>query len=108
MKPGLTIFEKIQADLIASEPEVSEGKMMSAPGLKYRKDTFLFYLPKTDEMGFRLGAEFSPGAYGLETAHLLSPFKTKPPLKAWHLVHSSESAAWEELAKKALQFTRDL
>jgi len=82
------------------------GKMMSSPGLKVNDKVFAFY--HKEAMCFRLGKDFDPEKFGLTTAHFLSPFKTKPPLKSWFFIEKEEIEFWEELADMALVFTKRL
>ena len=99
--------EKFNAIVKKMEPEYTDvhlGKMMSSPGLKVNNKVFAFYHKET--MGFRLGKNFDAPKYGLKTARWLSPFKTKPPLKAWYIIDFSEADFWEELASMAMEFTR--
>ncbi len=103
---GADEFERIVAQFTAMESNVHPGKMMSAPGLKYKDKVFAF-LAK-DGMGFRLGREFDPVAFGLINAKPLNPFKTKGPLKGWYVVDADEIDQWESLAARALAFTRTL
>ena len=85
---------------------VTEGKMMSSPALKFNNKVFAFYYK--DAMGFRLGPKFDPLVYGLKNAKLLSPFKTKPPLKAWFMIDKHDSGHWNDLTELALVFTMTL
>jgi hypothetical protein len=88
------------------EQEVSPGKMMSSPALKYNDKVFLFNDKKT--LCFRLGPHFDAKKFGLKKPKLLSPFKTRAPLKGWYIVGENESHLWEALAHKALTFTKTL
>ena len=97
-------FNQIVEKLEAGDPNVHLGKMMSSPGLKVNNNVFTFYHKET--MGFRLGKKFDAEKFGLKTARWLSPFKTKPPLKAWYIIDYEEEEFWEELAGMALEFTR--
>ncbi len=97
-------FNQISKKLVEDNEDVHEGKMMSSPGLKVANKVFAFY--HRDTMGFRVGKEFDAEKFGLKTAHYLSPFKTKPPLKAWQIVEAEESEFWLEMAEMALVFTR--
>ncbi|MCB0608068.1 MAG: hypothetical protein H6562_13550 [Lewinellaceae bacterium] len=100
------LFNRIAAQFTGSTPGVTLGKMMSSPGLKYSDKVFAFYHKET--MGFRLGKQFDPEKFGLKTAHLLNPFKNKPPIQGWFIVEAAESEFWEPLAEMALEFTRKL
>jgi len=99
-------FERIVAALTASESNVSLGKMMSSPGLKFGDKVFAFQA--REGMGFRLGRDFNSNAHGNVDFEPLNPFKTKGPLKGWFIVGEKQSDAWENLAKTALAFTRTL
>jgi len=90
----------------SSYPDVIQGKMMSSPALKYKNKVFVFL--HKGEMGFRLGPGFDPVKFGLLNARLLSPFKTKPPLKGWFIVAVDENEHWEKLTGMALDYTRTL
>lgn len=83
------------------------GKMMSAPGLKYKDKVFAFYT-KDDAMGFRLGPDFVPKEHGLKYYQPLSPFKTKPPLKEWLIIDNKHSDKWENLTQLSLTYTKTL
>ena len=99
-------FDRIAAALTATENNVSRGKMMSAPGLKFGDKIFAFQTK--DGMGFRLGRAFDPDAHGEVAFEPLNPFKTKGPLKGWFIVAEAQRDAWEDLARSALAFTRTL
>ena len=100
------LFNQISNELTTTFPEVSAGKMMSAPGLKHRDKVFAFFFK--DKMCFRVGPQFDLLSFGVLNTEPLSPFKTKPPLKGWYFADSSESNFWQELSKKALEFTQSL
>jgi len=85
---------------------VEVGKMMSSPALKFNNKVFAFF--HNERMGFRLGPDFIPKELKIKSIEPLSPFKTKPPLKGWFLVHYKEGANWVSLTDKALQFTRSI
>ena len=99
-------FERIVAALKAAESNVSLGKMMSSPGLKFGSKVFAFQAK--EGMGFRLGRDFDPSAHGTVEFEPLNPFKTKGPLKGWFIVGENQRNAWENLARSALAFTRTL
>ncbi|MEO1258789.1 MAG: hypothetical protein AAFZ15_08320 [Bacteroidota bacterium] len=99
-------FNAIVKNMESKHEDVHLGKMMSSPGLKVNNKVFAFYHKET--MGFRLGKKFDAPNFGLKTARWLSPFKTKPPLKAWYIIDFAEVEFWEELTEMALDFTRQL
>jgi len=101
-----SIYQALVKQFIDNNKDVIEGKMMSSPGLKVKDKVFAFF--HENEMGFRLGKDFDPSAEGLHHWHLLSPFKTKPPLKAWFIVEEADSEHWTSLCQRALDFTRQL
>lgn len=86
------------------ENGVAAGKMMSAPALQYNKKVFAFF--HQEKMGFKLGKDFDAEAYGIKEYEYLSPFKNKPPMKAWFLLPYSEGERWDELTKLALDKMR--
>lgn len=104
----MTPLEKYNsiATEFSNHPDVILGKMMSSPGIKVNDKVFAFF--HKDEMGFRLGKQFEPEAYGVHKYHLLSPFKTKPPLKAWFILPKEEIENWQEFATIAYNFTKNL
>lgn len=53
-------------------------------------------------MSFKLGKEFRPEDYGIDKWHWLSPFKNKPPMKAWWAISPKHVEQWEMLAGLAL------
>lgn len=101
-------FVTLVNKLAESDPDIFPGKMMSSPGLKYKDKVFAFYNKKKEEMGFRLGPDSNPEKFGLKNARLLSPFKTKPPLKGWYVVDTDENNFWEKLAEIALEYTKSV
>lgn len=105
-KDPLEYFESICDEMCDAFDGVYKGPMMSSPGLKFNNKVFAFYHKNT--MGFRLGPQFDPVAFGLVNPQPLSPFKTKPPLKGWYIIDEVESNTWKELAELALDFTKTL
>ncbi len=103
---GKAKFERITATLTAAEDNVSLGRMMSSPGLKYGDKVFAFQAK--EGMGFRMGRDFDPATFESIAFEPLNPFKTKGPLKGWFVVSEADSGAWEDLARSALAFTRTL
>ncbi|NDI35627.1 hypothetical protein [Chengkuizengella sediminis] len=101
MEKERKIFEKIANQLVLSGVNVSHGKMMSSPAIKYKTKVFTFYDKK--EMVFKLGKDFDPKTHNLQHTRVLSPFKNKIPLSGWLVVSSNESNRWEELAYIALE-----
>lgn len=102
MTPEAT-YESIVA-AFAHKEEIAPGKMMSSPALKYKGKVFAFFYKES--MGFKLGKDFQPDSMGLNEWELLSPFKNKPPMKAWFIVPFSESGRWQELCTMALEKMR--
>jgi len=79
--------------------------MMSSPGIRYRNKVIAFFYHEA--MVFKLGRTFEPGTFGLHDYQLLSPYKTKPPLRDWFEVAATHTDRWEELARLALQRMRE-
>jgi hypothetical protein len=94
-------FQSIAESLTQKLPDVSWGKMMSSPGIKYKDKLFAFYYDKT--MVLRLGRAFKLESVGITDYSLLAPFKTKPPLLDWFRITTADQARWEELATIAYQ-----
>ena len=105
MNQSSEVFNSI-VEKLSRDPDVHLGKMMSAPGLKFKSKVFAFF--HKDEMGFRLGPNFNPEKMGISNAKPLSPFKKKPPLKGWFIIEHYESDTWELLSELALEFTKTL
>lgn len=100
-------FKSISETLL-NNGGVTEGKMMRSDALKFHDKVFCFLNDKTGEMGFRLGPGFNAKEFGILRPKPLSPFKTKPPLKGWFIINSSESELWPSLAELALEFTKTI
>ena len=56
-------FDKIVRQM-TDLPDVTSGKMMSAPGIKYKGKVFAYRTK--DKMGFKLGKGFDIEAQGVE------------------------------------------
>ena len=101
MNASEKLFFSIGEKLSAENNDVSMGKMMSSPGIKYKNKVFTFYYKH--QMVFKLGKDFDPPSIGIINFSLLSPFKTKPPLAGWFEIPSEYEDRWEELARIAMQ-----
>ena len=95
----------IAEQLAAESQEITTGKMMSSPGIRYRNKVIAFFYHEA--MVFKLGRAFDPGTFGLHDYQLLSPYKTRPPLRDWFEVSATHSDRWEELARLALRRMRE-
>jgi hypothetical protein len=104
MDSSAQALEAIAAALAAESAEISTGKMMSSPGIRYKDKVFAFAY--RDAMVFRLGRGFDPATLGVREYRLLAPFKTKPPLLDWFEVGPAHRQQWEELARVALERMR--
>jgi len=93
-------FHAVAAQLISENGAITFGNMMSAPALQWQGKVFAFYYGK--QMVFRLGRAFVPEQHGIAHYHLLSPFKTKPPMVDWFEIPFTDHQRWEELARLAL------
>ncbi len=89
-------FHKIADKLSKEYKFVKTGKMMSAPGISYKKKFFAFYYKK--EITLRLGKEFVPKEHGIKKWQYLNPFKNKAPMKNWFQIPYSEKTFWKKLA----------
>lgn len=105
MEKELELFEKISEKLSKKSRIVKPGKIMSAPGLSYKKKFFAFYFKK--QITLKLGKDFDPKEYGIKKWSHLNPFKNKAPMKNWFQIPYTENKKWEGLAKIALNFVVD-
>lgn len=94
------LFYSISDSLITENSDITIGKMMSSPGIKYKNKVFAFYY--NNEMIFRLGKDFEPESVGIKKYSLLNPFKNKPPLPGWFCISYDNNEKWNRLAKIAL------
>jgi len=99
-----TLFNNIADKFSAEHKHVARGPMMSSPGIRYKEKNFAFF--HNNEMTFKLGKTFNVEANGIKKVRHLSPFKAKPPLKAWYIISSDQKEIWEELAQLAFDFIR--
>lgn len=93
------LYEFIRDKLCKIEG-VAVGRMMSSPALIYKGKVFAFF--HKEQMTFKLGKDFVPEEEGLQGCTFLSPFKHKPPMRAWIVVPWTEKDHWESLARSAL------
>ena len=92
-------------DLLSKKgPDISIGKMMSSPGIKYKSKVIAFY--HNDEMIFRIGKKIDLTKYGIKNPKYLSPFKSKPPITGWICLSYSDEKRWEEFTEIALDVMR--
>lgn len=100
--PEETLFNTLADKLSADQKYVARGPMMSSPGIRYKNKNFAFF--HNNEMTFKLGKSFNAKANGINKVRHLSPFKTKPPLKAWYIVSGDQKEIWEDLAHLAFEY----
>lgn len=94
------LFNDISSSLTIKYENVNPGKMMSAPGIKYKNKVFAFYYK--EKMVFKLGKDYDLSKHNIDNFSLLNPFKNKPPLKAWFEISYEYKDCWQELAQIAL------
>lgn len=94
-------FEGIRTQLCADDADITPGKMMSHEGIKYKGKVFASF--GDGIMTFKLGKSFDPEAHHLSDWNYLSPFKNKPPMKAWFQVAATQMDRWGQLAELALE-----
>ena len=99
------LFNEITLKLSKENQLVQSGKMMSSPGISYKKKFFAFYYKK--EITIKLGKEFKPKTYGIKKWNHLNPFKNKAPMKNWYQIPYSEKNHWENLTKLGLDYVKD-
>ncbi len=95
------LYLKIGNALISKNSNITHGHMMTSPGLKYKNKVFAFF--HNNAITFKLGKEFDPQKNGIKRWDYLSPFKNKPPMKAWFELPYSEKDKWEAMAFLALE-----
>jgi hypothetical protein len=98
------VFRTLANQLVLDNAGVAMGMMMSSPAVCYRGKVFAFYYDQ--QMVFKLGESFAPEKHGIRDYSLLSPFKTKSPMRAWFQISFKERQHWETLAKQALAYLR--
>ena len=96
------LYNSIADKFAAKHKHVARGPMMSAPGIRYKNKNFAFF--HKNEMTFKLGKSFNAKANGIKIVRHLSPFKTKPPLKAWYIIAVEQKGMWEELTHLAFEY----
>lgn len=99
MTEAQQLYETIVEEFVQNDNAVN-GKMMNAPALKAKGKVFAFFYNET--MTFKLGKDFDPEAYGLQSWTYLSPFKHKLPMKAWFAIPFPQSDTWKSLTQLAL------
>ena len=105
MEKEQELFEKIGLQLSKKYRLVKVGKMMSSPGLSFKKKFFAFYYKQ--EITLKLGKDFVPENHGIKNWKYLNPFKTKAAMKNWFQFPYSEKKNWEKLAIKAMNSLDD-
>ncbi|MHA2103489.1 MAG: hypothetical protein ACW981_08660 [Candidatus Hodarchaeales archaeon] len=93
-------FNKIAQNLSKGDVQISLGKMMSSPGIKYKNKVFAFY--NKQKMIFKLGKDFNVEEVGISNYNLLNPLKNNPPLTGWYEISNEDQDKWELLAEMAL------
>lgn len=96
------LFNTIAERFESRNKNVKRGPMMSSPGIRYKHKNFAFF--HKNEMIFKLGKQFNATANGVLNVKHLSPFKTKPPLKAWYVITADQKEIWEDLAQLAFEY----
>ena len=99
------LFHKITENLSKKYRLVKTGKMMSAPGISYKKKFFAFYYK--NEITLRLGKDFVPKDHGIKKWKYLNPFKKKAPMKNWFQLPYSEKKNWKKLAVVAMETIKE-
>lgn len=93
-------FYQIFDLLSKKEPDISIGKMMSSPGIKYKSKVIAFY--HDDEMIFRIGKRIDLTKHGIKNPRYLSPFKSKSSMTGWICLSFSYEKRWDEFAATAI------
>lgn len=95
-------------EMVAGEPGVTRGKMMSADALTYGGKVFAFFSTKGGRvgLGFRLGRDYDIERLDLKDWQHLAPFKTKPPMKDWIVAGEGDGLRWPDLLQTSLRLAR--
>ena len=98
-------WQGLAANLVATDPDVAPGKMMSADALTFSGKVFAFFSTKGGRVGLgcRLGRNFDVSTLGLTDWQHLAPFKTRPPMKDWIVAGEGDLARWPALMRAALE-----
>lgn len=101
-------WDALSADLLAAEPDVARGRMMSADALTHDGRVFVFFSTKGGRTGLggRIGRDRDVEALGLTDWQHLAPFKTKPPMKDWIVAGERDRDRWPEIANLCLDRAR--
>lgn len=104
----LAHWRALADDLIASEPGVERGRMMSSDAVKFGGKVFAFYTNKGRfaGLGVRLGRDVDVFSLKLKAWEYLAPFKSKPPMMDWILIDGQDRLRWPEMARFALTVMR--
>lgn len=103
-----THWETLRDSMLAEEPDVALGRMMSAEALTYRDKVFAFYSTKGGRagLGCRVGRETNPANFDLSDWQHLAPFRTKPPMKDWIVIGADDVGRWTAMATFCLDQAR--
>lgn len=103
-----TTWTMLADRLVQEETGVEYGKMMSSLAVTFGGKVFVFYCDNNlmSGIGARLGRDFDIDGLQLRGWTVLSPFKTKPPLKDWFVIGTEDAARWSEIARIALNQMR--
>ena len=104
MTKAENVFQNILSELMKEEENVIPGNMMRADGIKYKTKVFAFF--HQEKMGLRLGKDFDPEPHGITRFEYLSPFKNKPPMKAWFMIEEEFASKWKDLTRIAFEKMR--
>lgn len=97
-------FHRVFDLLSKKEPDISIGKMMSFPDIKYKFKVIAFY--HDNEMIFRIGKRIDLTEHGINNPKYLSPFRSKPPMTGWICLSYADEKRWDEFAEIALDLMR--
>ena len=98
------LWERLCEHMLGKWPNVTRGRMMSAPALLHEGKVFVFFSARGGRagLGCRLGREYPFETQGLIDWQHLAPFRSRPPMKDWIVAGMGDSARWEFLAEEAL------
>ncbi|WP_339711062.1 hypothetical protein [uncultured Kriegella sp.] len=100
----LELFIDIRNTFCETDPEVTEGKMMSSPAIHYKNKVFAFF-SRRNTMVFKLGKNYPLQELDVPL-HEFNPFKKRGPLLGWYEVKYTDHHKWMALTSKALELIK--
>lgn len=105
----LASWTALRDRMLAMNPDVDQGCMMSADALTYKGKVFAFFSTKGGRVGLgcRIGRDTDLSQFNLSDWQHLAPFRSKPPMKDWIVIGSGNRERWGALAEHCLNNFRN-